>query len=979
MSTAIVPSGGTSNSNDFTQQGTVDWTMLSRSTVNFTVEILARLSKAGVEPITAAMGQAIFAGFNLDPDGQKRFSDTISRLKAFSSYGDIMWFGFGVKHIVRTLSETEQGATCAAICACLSVSYDKFYCSKVLKAMADQQKAPNSLMPSISQWAALTNICSGAVSGSRFPQLVEAYSRLSQSFVGDTRHALQETTSANALAGALLELAKVSSGTVRSVTFIGGVDCGWLAALAQWLLCLRVDIVAADGSVLYSSRTSADPSYYPQVSIVQQLGHSSRSNTTLIKQSVFVKPGRRFFGIKGDILNGRGHFFSAGRSEWSTILRDTFGANFDALLHPEVIQDFAELLCCGFSVSDSDNGQRHPDPWGGLSATSTEIRLSQLSFAAQRLPELIPVCQIAKQKISSQEISYGIRNSFPRVFTRHCSCDQCKFHVEYLAGTTGRFPLKIKTICLEKTALAIFEYAWTLSWLDIDENIYPSVRGLLLMYGGQETDRFDDNIRTAVIKSRLFETRLIAIAIELFTGHSEVSHHWAGGLSAACRSGVCAYLPSLQDPTTSPTEQLRVIVVAGHIEWNGKIFSEAKDGKGEAGEGLLDDLASTLVQASGPNVKLKLIVEETFTSDVLEIDLWASSELIEPLQCISYHGGHVVDPLAASGAPKLRLVFGASKIRSAILFSRLSSNCHSKSVEMDAVSTNGPISWSGYCFEAAEYLWANGYNNHGNCPTGREWVLISQTECCQEIVRGSYQLLYSVICKIKGRSRVRLSSAACLVCLLGTHRNLPAVDHIWAKVRQGHGNHGRSRWAHSHVRDLERVTVHSFLNNGPSSRVLFTCAKFPSETQTTESPSGLDSDVLPRRPMFFPTLQTAQSPSEPDHTVFGNNQLSDSNVPLSQATLPPTLQTAQSPSKLGYTISGNNQLSNSTVPLIQATLPPTSRPTQPPSELGHTTPDIDQTLDSNAVLSQATQGGIPHRGRDFESSTPSKRLRARSL
>lgn len=684
-----------------------------------------------------------------------------------------------------------------------------------------------------------------------------------------------------------------------------------------------MDIVAADGSVLYSSRTSADPSYYPQVSIVQQLGHSSRSNTTLIKQSVFVKPGRRFFGIKRDILDGQGHFFSAGRSEWSTILRDTFGANLDALLHPEVIQDFAELLCCGFSVSDSDNGQRHVDPWGGLSGTSTEIQLSQLSFAAQRLPELIPVCQIAKQKISCQEISYGIRNSFPRVFTRHCSCDHCKFHVGYLAGTTGDFPLKlqrIKTICLEKTALAILEYAWTLSWLDIDENIYPSVRGLLLMYGGQETDRFDDNIRTAVIKSRLFETRLIAIAIELFTGHSEVSHHWAGGLSAACRSGVCAYLPSLQNPTTSPTEQLRVIVVAGHIEWNGKIFSEAKDGKDERGEGLLDDLASTLVQAYGPNVKLKLIVEETFTSDVLEANLWASSELIEPLQCISYHGGHVVDPLVASGAPKPRLVFGASKIRSAILFSRLSSNCHSKSVEMNALSTNGPISWSGYCSEAAEYLWVDGYNNQGNCPTGREWVLISQTECCQEIVRGPYQLLYSVICKIKGKSKVRLSSAACLVCLLGTHRNLPAVDHMRAKVRQGHGNHGRSRWAHSHVRDLERVTVHSFLNNGPSSRVLLTSAKFPSETQTTESPS------------------------EPDHTIPSNNQLSDSTV------LP-----------------------------RKATLPPTSQPAQPPLELGHTTSDIGQKLDSSAVPSQEIQGGIPDRGRGFESSIPSERLRARSL
>ncbi|KAL5347862.1 hypothetical protein ACLOAV_007272 [Pseudogymnoascus australis] len=370
MSTAIDLRSGGSDSNAFAQQGTVDWTMLSRSTVNFTVEILSRLSKAGVEPITAAMGQAIFSGFNLDPEGQKRFSDVVSHLKAFSSYGEIMWFGFGVKHIVRTLSETEQGATCAAICACLSVSYDKYFCGKVLKALADQQKAPNSLMPSISQWVALANICSGAVLGSRFPQLVEVYSRLTQSYPRGIRHGLQETTSADALASALLELAKVSSGTVRSVTFIGGVDCGWLAALAQWLLSLRVDIITVDG------------------------------------------------------------------------------------------------------------------------------------------------------------INVG----------------------------------------------------------------------------------FGDNIETATIKDKLFRRPLVSTAIELFTGHPGINYNWAAGLSAGSESGVCAYLPSLQNPTTSPREQLRVIVVTGHIEWNSKIFSQVKDGKHERDEGPLGDLASSLIDDYGSSVTLKAII-----------------------------------------------------------------------------------------------------------------------------------------------------------------------------------------------------------------------------------------------------------------------------------------------------------------------------------------------------------------------------------
>jgi hypothetical protein len=169
--------------------------------------------------ITVAMGQAIFSGFKIPPDGQRRLADAIAKLKAFSSYGNVLWFGFGIKHIVRTLCETEQGATCAAICACLSVSYDSFIASQVLKAITDESTAPGSLTPALSQWGALVNVCAGAVEDSQFPMLVEGFSRL----IGDTtqgciRRPLHTATTAKALAGALKELSKVSDGSLRSVS-----------------------------------------------------------------------------------------------------------------------------------------------------------------------------------------------------------------------------------------------------------------------------------------------------------------------------------------------------------------------------------------------------------------------------------------------------------------------------------------------------------------------------------------------------------------------------------------------------------------------------------------------------------------------------------------------------------------------------------------------------------------------------------------
>lgn len=138
-------SGSAGSSSTLVQQGSVDWVALSRTSLHFSVEVLSRFSRAGVEIITVAIGQAIFSGFNVPADGQQRLADAVAKLKGFASYGNILWFGFGIKHVVRTLCETEQGATCAAICACLSVSYDPLFASQVLKALADEAMVPGTL------------------------------------------------------------------------------------------------------------------------------------------------------------------------------------------------------------------------------------------------------------------------------------------------------------------------------------------------------------------------------------------------------------------------------------------------------------------------------------------------------------------------------------------------------------------------------------------------------------------------------------------------------------------------------------------------------------------------------------------------------------------------------------------------------------------------------------------------------------------
>lgn len=117
-SMSLVPSSQISA--QFAQTGTVDWTSLSEMTFSASVGVLGRLSKAGLEPITVAIAQAMSMSLQVGVHGERKLAEAMSSLKSFSSFGDAIFFGIGVRHILRTLVQTSQGASSVAMVAALT-------------------------------------------------------------------------------------------------------------------------------------------------------------------------------------------------------------------------------------------------------------------------------------------------------------------------------------------------------------------------------------------------------------------------------------------------------------------------------------------------------------------------------------------------------------------------------------------------------------------------------------------------------------------------------------------------------------------------------------------------------------------------------------------------------------------------------------------------------------------------------------------
>jgi hypothetical protein len=757
MSGALVPVGQTGS--NFAQQGSVDWVSLSASTMSFSMEVLSRFSKAGVEMITIAVGQKIFATYNVPPEGHKRLAEAISKLKAMSSFGTALWFGFGFKHIIRTMCETEQGATCAGICACLAVSYDSFFASTVLKALADDSMTPSTLRPALSQWTSLINVCAGAVEPSNFPSLVKGFSCL---FDLERRSGLlrplHKATTAKALAEALQELSRVSNGSIRSVNIEGGVDCGWLAAVAVWLLDLRIEIINHTGDVLYSN-ANTKTGLYPQIMFVRHHPDDMQEQRPkLTGRSYFVPPGQLCYTLPADNAGGTGSsfLFSSGRSEWNSLLSDTFGKIVHSLFRIKNVEFLANFLLSGFSVVSwalERTKVRPITPWGTLSKDhgNADIKKSFLLFAACLLPELRSVKAYAEQNIFDTFPDLTSKCRFSSDLTAICTCRDC--HSASLPADN--------TFCLHQIGITLFRLLWALAWFDIDASIKPSTTGLLMFYYSHNftKDKDPDEMR-----EHFGEQCVPSELISIFTG-LPVYNKNQRATSALSTGGVCIFSSLLKDPDASPYQILRYDLVPGQIERNGAIYQQVADGVRLQVEPVRHPSLSSLITRFGSHVRLGLIVEETFSSKILEasFEVFTNGIHLEYPDFEHEHHSDTWEQDSASAPGGMQSLFPAA-MRTRIMESMYSPPCFNTNVEISSPHYLAS-SLVGTCSTAISKLMDNEAYNMPSLLVRDEWVLVERNFCCVQVLRGSYPLLFSVLCQLSPEALVNLTFVErCLLC-----------------------------------------------------------------------------------------------------------------------------------------------------------------------------------------------------------------------
>ena len=557
------------------QQGQVDWTRLGGSMVSWTIEYLVRISNGGVEGITTTAAQVMLGELKLSAEGERRLQDAVSRLSAVSSsINKFLWFGFGVKHIIRTFAESEQGENCIAVCAALQEMYSTHEAAKIVQELARLRNAPPRMMPSLRQWVSLVEVCGGALAATDFGALLHTISKL---FYPPNQSEACCRAHPKDIANAISGLIAVSNGSQETMQLLGGADAGWIAAFAIWMLDLPVQIKTPSGEILYSS--CREDWREPRLTVIR--GDPSKISLQLTKRSFIIPSGEIL--LRGGDYGQIGNTLSYGRVHWKSLLGDTFGNPALELTKGAIAPSFGSILGCAARIFTGFLSQEPGVPEDHRYRQDCEYigPLSHGRGFINSIRQWLPEIQGSTLLMDASErcvvlefpIAIATYEQHMVIIQETCSCATCKNsrnpEANLVVASNGK-------CCLIYLAEAIIELIQALAHIHLETDVLPTRSGVESFYWRHWAPRrepgsfvYKKNIR-GQHRAKIIRSNLNAAAC-IFGGRERSG---SANTTTAFTSHGCYFYLDILSQFSADQEHCRLVHVGpGHIEFHEKQFN----------------------------------------------------------------------------------------------------------------------------------------------------------------------------------------------------------------------------------------------------------------------------------------------------------------------------------------------------------------------------------------------------------------------
>ncbi|KAL9119649.1 MAG: hypothetical protein Q9187_003797 [Circinaria calcarea] len=589
---------GDGSISSFSQQGTIDWVQLGNTGVTATVAILSRISAAHIDPFTLTVAQAVAGQYKLSCKGKARLNECLQSLKCFASFENVLWFGFGIKHVIRILARTTQGMSTIALCGSLSEVMSSEMVASILDELPAIYGAPLELRPSLLQWEALVTNCSGVISSTNFGLVAEYFMGLSGDgpvaphpfHIKNPRTQSRDCGQPKDVATALHAIGKLSSGSLIAIELRGGAVCGLLGALGFWFLGLEVEI--RKGSIVaYRSVSDEEP-----VQILVTYGAVNDQAS-----SIDMQVASRSYHICNisSILEGRlidydhdNHIIS-GRVPWDKAIQTTFGSVGEELLkahyHFSQILGNAARIFTALANSEPNNlGIEKPKSYYRHCAFKTVVVHNDNShgkgfihFMMARLPELATLDRHLMETCLDYPLAKA-HEQFEAAMRRMvmlCDCIMCNEPED--SNDFERY----KTFCIPLLAEFIVATLRNLALVHPDTDLKPYRSGLEKLYRSYEFSIEKPKHRIDGVIDHLTMVSVYDTAELIYTGRQEMMESWQEAPLKSAKvppvfsaHGMTFYLDILRELSDRPGAAAILHVVPGNMVLeSGRIYTIARD------------------------------------------------------------------------------------------------------------------------------------------------------------------------------------------------------------------------------------------------------------------------------------------------------------------------------------------------------------------------------------------------------------------
>lgn len=595
---------------------------LAKLPLQATLGIFSRYAAGRVNPYTVAIGEALCGQFQVTANGRRKLESAISSLSFVGSLGDTLEFGFGIEDVVRSMAKSQQGSTCLALCAALKECYHDDVCVEVLLELARLSKVDGQWMPSSLEWKNLLAACAGTLATSAFSHRAEhfmqqpnreqrlgAYGALEM-----TPKDYRSCSSPKSIAEALSALAQVSRKAMEKVTIVGGADAGWLGAIAEWLLDLRVTILDTNSEVFHTNVNELEDT---QVQIIYSYEQERPQDIQCIGKTYTLHDVSKLFSEEGRPPNAA---VVSGRVEWKSALRSSFLSDFRRMMDiPNTLGElFGSAARIFKAVAHGDKAFPNKYLVACISYCDQSYGVGFVENILSWFPEL-KVSKSAMETSVSCDLQVA-KTAYERCISSlriHCGCRACQapsngFEISEDRdmtpapdiGTDSSSEASTEAIdewdpdryCEVIIAETIINLSRSLANIFLHKELLPMRSGLEIAYGRQLNSRrsamsgrqaivdlgqiafcmdFDRNFCMGTPDGDdSVEIRLNAV-LELFSGqNAQLS---TPGFSAICVNGICAFFGILCDASEDRNAVGRVHVLPGRIQYEGKSYSRLQD------------------------------------------------------------------------------------------------------------------------------------------------------------------------------------------------------------------------------------------------------------------------------------------------------------------------------------------------------------------------------------------------------------------